>query len=90
MWINLSLIITGLMTIIVPSLYYDSPNGQIIMSTVLFFVAIYLTTLYFVILYYKETKETLAKDNLKLKEEMAELIDQKKVLENKLAETIKT
>ena len=90
MWIHLNLIGIGLLTILIPSMYYNSPNGQIIMSTFLFFAGIYLTALYFILLYYKETKDTLVKDYSKLKEEMDVLINEKKLLESKLEEKIKT
>lgn len=90
MWIHLNLIGIGLLTILIPSMYYDSPNSQIIMSTFLFFSGIYLTALYFILIYYKETKDTLAKDNNKLKEEIDVLINEKKLLESKLFEKIKT
>ena len=88
MWIHLNLIGIGLLTILVPCIFYDNPNSTIIMSTFLFFSGIYLTALYFVLLYYKETKETLAKDYKKLKEEMDDLINEKNLLESKLAENM--
>lgn len=73
MWIHFNLIMIGMMTILIPSMYYAHPNANIILSSFLFFSGIYLTILYFVLFYYKETKETLQKDNENLQKELNEL-----------------
>jgi len=72
MWIHVNLIMIGLMTILVPSAYYAHPNANIILSTFLFFSGIYLTIVYFVLFYYKETKEKLEKDYKILQQELNE------------------
>jgi hypothetical protein len=90
MWIHLNLIGIGLLTILIPSIYYDSPYIKIIMSTLLFFAGMYLVTLNFILLFYKETKATLQQENTRLKAEMDILTNEKKILEDQLAEKIKT
>lgn len=70
MWIHLNLIMIGLMTIFVPCVYYTHPQANIILSTFLFFSGIYLTTLYFILFYYKETKSQLEKDYKTLQNEL--------------------
>jgi cell division protein FtsB len=77
MWIHLNLIMIGLMTIFVPCLYYTHPQANIILSTFLFFSGIYLTTLYFILFYYKETKSQLEKDYKVLQEELNDLKKEK-------------
>lgn len=84
MWIHLNLIFIGMLTIFVPCMYYSSPNAAIIFSTFLFFSGIYLTTLYFIMFYYKETKEKIAKDCEKLEKEVSELKKEKEDLESRL------
>lgn len=73
MWIHLNLIMIGLMTIFVPCVYYTHPQANIILSTFLFFSGIYLTTLYFILFYYKETKSQLEKDYKSLQNEVENL-----------------
>lgn len=73
MWIHFNLIMIGLMTIFVPCLYFAHPNANIILSTFLFFSGIYLTILYFILCYYKETKEKLQQDYNLLQKELNEL-----------------
>lgn len=73
MWIHFNLIMIGMMTIFIPAMYYAHPNANIILSSFLFFSGIYLTILYFVLFYYKETKETLQKDYENLQKELNEL-----------------
>ena len=73
MWIHINLIMIGMLTIFVPCLYFTSPNAPIILSTFLFFAGMYLTTIYFIMFYYKETKEKLEKENKMLKKEIEKL-----------------
>ncbi len=73
MWIHINLIMIGMLTIFVPCLYYTSPNAPIILSTFLFFSGMYLTTIYFIMFYYKETKEKLQKENKLLQKELDNL-----------------
>lgn len=70
MWIHLNLIMIGLMTIFIPAMYYSHPQANIILSTFLFFSGIYLTILYFILFYYKETKNQLQKDFETLQKEL--------------------
>lgn len=78
MWIHLNLIMIGMMTVFVPCLYYSHPMANIILSTFLFFSGIYLTTLYFILFYYKETKQKLEKDYQALQEELDSLKNEAK------------
>lgn len=69
MWIHLNLILIGMLTIFVPTMYITDPNGTIIMSTILFFSGIYLTALYFIMLFYKDSRDKALKDYQNLKKE---------------------
>lgn len=73
MLIHINLIAIGMMTIIVPALYYNSPNANIIMSTILFMSGIYLTGMYFLMLYYKDSKEKSEKEKKELLKELEAL-----------------
>lgn len=53
-------------TILIPSAMYGKLN-PIIMSTFLFIAGIYLTLLYFILLYYKETRDNALKELEELK-----------------------
>jgi len=66
MWIHLNLIGIGMFTILIPSAMYGKLN-PIIMSTFLFIAGIYLTLLYFILLYYKETRDNALKELEELK-----------------------
>jgi hypothetical protein len=66
MWIHLNLIGIGMFTILIPSALYGKLN-PIVMSTFLFIAGIYLTILYFILLYYKETRDQAIKDLEELK-----------------------
>ncbi len=87
MWVHLNLIGIGMLTIFLPCYFYTTPNSEIFMSTVLFFSGCYLTTMYFLFLYYKDTKEKIALENQSLKEEINKLNNEKKLLESSLEET---
>lgn len=58
-----------MLTIFVPTMYITDPNGAIIMSTILFFSGIYLTALYFIMLFYKDSRDKALKDYQTLKKE---------------------
>lgn len=60
-------------TIFLPVAYYNNPNAKIIMSTTLFMFGIYCFGLYFLMFYYKETREKALKENLELKKEIEAL-----------------
>ncbi|GIW23568.1 MAG: hypothetical protein KatS3mg068_2575 [Candidatus Sericytochromatia bacterium] len=66
MWIHLNLIAIGMFTILIPSAMYGNLN-PVVMSTFLFMIGIYLTTLYFILLYYKETRDKAIKELEELK-----------------------
>lgn len=73
MWIHLNLILIGMLTIFVPAMYTNTQDVQkslIIMSTILFFAGIYLTALYFVMLFYKDSRDKALKECESLKKEL--------------------
>lgn len=69
MWIHLNLIGIGFLTIFMPMMIYTRPDAQIIMSTVLFSAGIYLTAIYFIMLYYKDSRDKALSDLEKLKKD---------------------
>lgn len=66
MWIHLNLIGIGLFTILIPAAIYGKLS-PILMSTFLFAAGMYFTVLYFILLYYKETRDQALKELEELK-----------------------
>lgn len=69
MWIHLNLIGIGFLTIFMPMMIYTRPDAQVIMSMVLFSAGIYLTAIYFIMLYYKDSRDKALGELEKLKKD---------------------
>ena len=89
MWIHFNLIGIGFLTIFMPMMIYTRPDAQVIMSMVLFSSGIYLTALYFIMLYYKDSRDKAISDFEKLKKDFEslkqEINDDKKNIIDKIS-----